>query len=337
MSILVIGGSSFIGVYTVQAFLDAGYEVFTTGRNARFESHYAKLGVSYRSFDLADEQGIKQLPCEDVEGVVLLAALLPANSQSDLKNEDNAWEYLEVNSVGTARLLEYCRRIGIKRLITTASYADVQCSWSSDSAVREDWTRNFEFAGDHAAYVISKNAANDICTYYNSQHGMKNVIFRLPPVYGVGPHGSLMVNGVRRKSGTDIFIERAKLGEPIFVYGDGSIKRDIVYVKDVAQAFVDAMESDDAVGLYNIGSGVASSFMEQAQAIARVFAGNNGVSVVENDRTKENGLTGYFFDISKAQTDFGYAPRYAEFEALMRDWKKEEDRGVYPALFQVEP
>ncbi len=110
MSILVIGGSSFIGAYTVQAFLDAGYEVITTGRNARFESHYAKLGVSYRSFDLADEQGIKQLPCEDVEGVVLLAALLPANSQSDLKNEDNAWEYLEVNSVGTARLLEVLQK-----------------------------------------------------------------------------------------------------------------------------------------------------------------------------------------------------------------------------------
>ena len=37
MSVLVVGGSSFIGAYTVQAFLDAGYEVIATGRSTRFE------------------------------------------------------------------------------------------------------------------------------------------------------------------------------------------------------------------------------------------------------------------------------------------------------------
>ena len=336
MSVLVVGGSSFIGAYTVQAFLDAGYEVIATGRSTRFESHYARRGVPYMSFDLACDRDIERLPSEGVEGVVLLAALLPANSQSDLKNDDNAWEYLEVNAVGTARLLEYCRKTGVDRLITTTSYADVQRSWSCDSAIREDWERNFEFTGDHAAYVISKNAANDICTYYNSQHGMKNVIFRLPPVYGVGPHGSLLVDGVRRKSGTEVFIERAKLGQPICGYGDGNVRRDIVYVKDVAQAFVDAMESPNAKGLYNIGSGVASSLSEQVEVIAQVFAPSNGVSTITNDRTRKNGLTAYSFDIAKAQNDFGYTPRYSEFEALMSDWKKEEERGVYSALFGVE-
>ncbi len=46
-----------------------------------------------------------------------------------------------------------------------------------------------------------KNAANDVMEYYNEQHGMQCASFRLPPVYGVGPHSEIYVNGKYYKTG----------------------------------------------------------------------------------------------------------------------------------------
>lgn len=329
---IVIGASSFIGVYTVQAFLDAGYEVVGTGRNPRFAEHYAQKGVEYISYDLDEPSACEVLP-RDAEIVVHLAGRLPANSTFNLKDSDDAAQYIVTNTLGAALLLEWCRKSGVKKVLTTTSYADVQRKWDCGEPVSETWERDFLMHGDHAAYVISKNAASDLMLYYNEQHGMKNVIFRLPPVYGVGPHSSLRVNGSVRKSGIGLFVDRAKLGEPISVYGDGLAARDIVYVKDVAHAFVQAAESEQASGLYNIGSGNATSLLRQAEVIAEVFEGNTGRSPVSTDPSKASGVVPYSFDIGKAQTDFGYAPKYGTFYELMSDWKAEEERGEYSLLF----
>lgn len=332
---LVIGASSFIGVYVVDALLDAGYEVVGTGRNRRFAGHYRKLGVEYIPLDLNDPSGTGALPT-DFDFVAHLAGRLPANSAFDLSTEDDAAEYIRTNALGTALLLEWARKNGVRRIVSTTSYADVQNSWSASEPVREDWPRDFRLDGDHAAYVISKNASADLLFYYNEQYGMRNCVFRLPPVYGCGPHGSLRVNGAVKKSGIGLFVDKAKVGEDITVFGDADAAvRDIVYVKDVAQAFVKAGESESASGLYNIGSGRAVSLREQAEAIAEVFSGAAGTSEVCVDETRRNGIQPYSFDISRAACDFGYAPAFADFRDLMADWKVEEERGVMPALFDA--
>lgn len=330
---LVVGASSFIGAYVVGALLDAGYDVVGTGRNPRFAKHYRELDVEYVPFDLNDPSGLDTLPA-DVDFVAHLAGRLPANSTFNLFTEDDAAEYIRTNTLGTAFLLEWARKNGIGRIISTTSYADVQNSWSATKPVREDWQRNFKMSGDHAAYVISKNASADLLYYYNEQYGMRNCVFRLPPVYGCGPHGSLRVNGTEKKSGIGLFVDKAKAGEPITVFGDADAAvRDIVYVKDVAQAFVRAGMSEKASGLYNIGAGRAVSLREQAEAIADVFSGAAGTSDVLVDKGRPNGVLPYSFDISRAVRDFGYAPRFVDFRDLMGDWKSEEERGVMPALF----
>jgi UDP-glucose 4-epimerase len=332
---LVIGASSFIGVYTVNALLEAGYDVTGTGRNKRFLEYYSKLGANYVPFDLDNPDELDKLP-KDFDFIVHLAGRLPANSTYDLDAEDDAANYITTNTLGTACLLEWARKNGVKRIISTTSYADVQNLWNAQVPIREDMSRDFKFYGDHAAYVISKNASADLLFYYNGQYDMKNCVFRLPPVYGCGPHNSLRVNGVVKKSGIGLFVEKAKAGEPITVFGDadGAV-RDIVYVKDVARAFVLAGASETASGLYNIGSGQPVSLREQAEAIADVFAGSTGKSVVSVDKSRGNGITPYAFDISRASNDFGYSPKFADFHDLMADWKKEEERGVMPSLFGV--
>lgn len=331
--IIVIGASSFIGVYTVNALLKNNCKVVATGRSNRFREHYKSLGVEYINLDLTNQEDFKQLPVEEVEGVILLAGLLPANAPVILDEIENAADYFAVNTIGTINVLEYCRVNKIKRIISTISYADVINSWSKDRPINEEEPRGFKFQGDHAVYVMSKNAASDVMEYYNQQHGMANAVFRLPPVYGVGPHGSLYVNGAYVKSGLQIFIEKAMNGQDIQVFGDKNVSRDVVYVKDVADAFVKAIRNDNTYGLYNITSGKGVTLDEQARVIAKVFAYNGKESKVIYRPDVQNISLSYVFDISKAGREFGYTPRYADFELMMKDYRYEMEREVFAKLF----
>ena len=85
--IIVIGATSFIGVHTVTELVNQGCEVLVTGRKNRFKEHYDKLGVQYVNLDLDNEEDFKKLPTENVEGVILLAGLLPANAPVNLDED----------------------------------------------------------------------------------------------------------------------------------------------------------------------------------------------------------------------------------------------------------
>ncbi len=329
---VIIGASSFIGVYTATHFIENGEKVVVTGRNNKFREYYDSVGADYVGLDLTHPEDFEKLPKEGVEGVILISGALPASENADLKEKENADQYIKVNTLGTCYALEYCRRNGIGRLINTISFGDVAGAWRTDPPVDESEPRDFSFAGDHAVYVISKNAAADIMMYYNRQHGMKNAWFRLPPVYGVGPHGHLKVNGKTVKSGLQTFIDKAKAGETIEVYG--YLARDTVYVKDVAQAYYKAAKSENAYGLYNITSGKATTLLEQAEVCADLFAADSGhrSEVIYRDDMVNSGRS-YLFSIEKARRDFGYEPVFSDFRELMKDYIKETERGVYPRLF----
>lgn len=315
-------------------FLSEGCKVAVTGRNNKFKGHYDKLGVDYYNLDLANKEDFEKLPKDGIDGVILLAGLLPANAEVDLDKDENAADYFRINVIGTINVLEYCRKNGVKRVISASSYADVKNAWTGDRALTEDEPRNFSFKGDHAVYVISKNAANDVLEYYNQQHGMKNAWFRFPPVYGAGPHGSLFVNGKIYKSGLQIFMDNAAEGKDICVYGDKNISRDVVSVKDVAMAYYQAMFSEKTYGLYNITSGHGVTLQEQAEVIAEVFhTEGKPKSKVVYMPEKPNNSVSYLFSVEKANRDFGYKPRFADFKAMMTDWKKDLDNNLYRDLF----
>lgn len=327
--VIVIGATGFIGLYTVEALIKRGYDVLATGNKNKASSEYLKmLGAKYVSLDITNEDDIKKLPVKGVQGVILLAGLLPANSTVNLDIDENALEYIKINTIGTINILEYCRKNGIKKLISTTSYADVFKSWEKNKALKEDEPRNFLYTGDHAAYVISKNAATDMIKYYNYQHKLAGCIFRLPPVYGVGPHDVIYDNGKRKKSGITIFIENALNGKPIEVHGDPNISRDIIYVKDVATAFVNAIESDRAKGLYNMTSGVGLTLEDQVKTVINIFSKDKISEIVYKPEIK-NSTPSYLFDMSKAKEDLNFVPEYSDYEKMMKDYKCELESGRF--------
>lgn len=330
---IIFGASSFIGVYTVDEFLKQGEKVIVTGRNNKFKEHYDEIGVQYINLDLANKEDFEQLPKEGVEGVILLAGLLPANAQVNLDEDENADDYFRINTIGTINVLEYCRKNGINRVISNCSYADVRGAWGKKT-ITEDEPRDFIYTGDHAVYVFSKNAANDTMEYYNQQHGMKNAWFRFPPVYGVGPHDSLYINGTLKKSGLKIFIDNASEGKDICIYGDPNLSRDVVYVKDVAHAYYLAMKSDKTSGLYNMTSGRGVTLQEQAEVIAELWAPSpEKKSKITYKPEIVNNTPSYLFSMEKAKRDFGFVPAYSDFKVMMTDYKKDLDANKYQELF----
>ena len=123
---VIIGATSFIGVYTIQEFIKHGEKIVVTARNDKFRKYYEQFdNVEYINFDLNNPDDINKLPKENVDGVILISALLPATEDADLSDTENADKYIITNTLGTINILEYCRKNKIKRLISTVSYADI--------------------------------------------------------------------------------------------------------------------------------------------------------------------------------------------------------------------
>ena len=310
---------SYLLEYALNFFNKEEYEIIASGR--RETTFFSKRGIPYYSVDITKEEDFDKLPMENIHAVMLLSAQIPSYMDTYCPIK-----YLDSIVIGGFNVLEYCRKNGIKKVISTSSYADVRNAWKKGVALKETEPRDFMYTGDHAVYVISKNAANDVMEYYNEQHGMQCASFRLPPVYGVGPHSEIYVNGKYYKTGIQTFIENAEAGKDIEIWGDPQISRDIIYVKDVARAFVLALRSDKTYGLYNMTSGTELTLEEQVQTVIDVFGPGKGSKIVYRP-DKPNNTPSFLFDMTKAKEDFGFVPEYLSYRAIMEDYKKELESG----------
>jgi UDP-glucose 4-epimerase len=316
--VIVIGASGFIGYYLVKELLNNGYEVIAAGRRASALKFWTDRNITCLELDITQKDSFNKLPSEHVEAVFLLAALLPGNT-----TEDNPYRYIDTNLIGTINTLEYCRKSNIKKIVSTTSYSDIKGFWKKNFPISEATPRFFELNDDHTSYVITKNAATDFILHYSKKYIMDGIIFRLPPVYGAGPHSEIYLNGKLYKSGFQVFVDKAMSGEPIEIHGDKDVSRDIVSVKDVVSAFLGVLGTNGYSGIYNLSSGVAVTLEEQAKYIVEVFSDPDKKSVITYKPEIKNHSKSYLLDISKTKRDFGYQPKYSCFKDLLLEYKNE--------------
>ncbi len=328
--IVVIGASGFIGTYLTDELIVQGREVFATGKSNLATDYYTARGVGCAKLDLTKEDDFRQLPQEDVEAVILLAGIVPANV-----TDYDPRLYVDVNINGTLYALEYCRRVKGKKMIFASSHSDVAGLWDCGRAITEEDPRSITLTGDHAVYIITKIAGVDLVEHYHQEHGIQGVSMRLPAVYGYGPHTEIYIDGKRVVTGFKIFIEKALAGEPIEIWGDPSIGRDLVYVKDVVSAFIGAVDSTTAHGIYNIATGVRTTLEEQVQGAIDVFSPPGRRSPIVYRPEKPNNMHAYLYDISKAKRDLGYVVRYP-FRKMLEDYKLEMEDKRFEHLIRRE-
>lgn len=311
--VLVFGATGYVGRYLCPYLKSLGYDVLALGRSKNGQEFLENHGIRFQYFDMQDESAFEKLEGEKVEAIVDLSACLA-------ELETPVSRFFDVNTLGVYRVLEYARKNDIKKVIVTSShklYNNVDCN----EAITEDVA--VKFRGDHTPYIISKLAAEKFVEYYNDDFDMQGIVLRLTGVHGYGEIlGHLENDGSYKKSTFEIFFEKALRGEDIEVWGDTSVVRDHVYIKDVLGAIEASIKSDNAKGIYNVASGVGYSQYDEACALAKVFAVDKVSKVTI--RPELPGLTrGYVYSVEKIARDMGWKPQYVDLVDMLTDYKKE--------------
>ena len=320
--IIVIGASSSIGTYLVDELVTQKRETLATSLHTHNKEFYAKKGVAYARVDITNEADFEKLPKENIEAVILLAGLLPANLREwDPKDYKL---YADINIKGTVNVLEYCRKNNAKKIIFASSHSDVAGLWGCGRPITEEDPRTITYDNDHTVYIIAKIASMDLIEHYYQQYGLQGISFRLPAIYCYSPRTGMYVNGKFVKAGFNIFIEKAIKGEPIEIWGNPQKGKDIVYVRDVADAFIKAIDNDTAHGLYNIATGISTSLEDEVKGIIEVFSPAGHQSEILYRPDKPDTLS-YLYDISKARRELGYEVRYP-YKKMLEDYKLEMGR-----------
>ena len=263
MKALVTGGAGFIGSHLVDLLLSKGCEVavidsLATGRRSQ---------VPERAVFLQGDVGDQQLLDKALPGCDVVFHLAAVSSVQD--SLDRPIEVHNTNLTATLALLEAAVRHKVPRFVFSSSaavYGD-----TGGEPAREDMTPK-----PMSHYAVQKLASEHYCQVYHRLHGLETVCLRYFNVYGPRQRADSPYSGVIAR-----FIEAARAGQPITIFGDGEQTRDFCDVKDVASANFLAATQDTAnhVGkVFNIGTGVSTSVNELARLVVSVF-GTGAVSI----------------------------------------------------------
>ncbi|HTA82463.1 MAG TPA: NAD(P)-dependent oxidoreductase [Bacteroidia bacterium] len=329
-NILVFGGAGFIGTYLIDELLKQNHTVVASDINNIGEKYYHDNNIPYVAVDITNKTDFEKLPNVKFDVVINLAALQPAN-YGEKKYEPG--DYININVVGTLNILEFCRKTEVKKIIYASSHRNTSGLWHENRAIKEEDGRSQQYSGEYSMFSISESAAQDCVEYYRANYNMQGIIFRLPPVYGFGPHLEIFKNGKPMKTGFQTFIDNAMACKPLEVWGDSNRGRDIIYVKDVVSAFIKAIMNDKVGGLYNISSAVYLTLKEEVKTIASVFWGSDTEPVIIELPDRPLAMDSFLYDNSKAKKELDWAPQY-NFEALLRDYIKEKDANRFGFLIE---
>ena len=247
MKVLVTGGSGFIGEYVCRKLRFDNHEVvvydhFDHGVPRQWQTH---LG------DVRDRVSVTEAVAH-VDGVIHLAAVL-----GSAETVANPMPAIHTNIFGAVNVMEACVQYDIPMTMTT---------------VGNGWMRS-DGAG---TYTIVKECAADLAQMYRNYRDLRCNVVRPMNAYGPGqkaphPWGTSKVRKIMPS-----FICRALSGLPVQVYGDGEQISDMVYVEDVADLMIQAMEHADQGLLHPIAEiGPAESMTVQQLATAVVVEAAN--------------------------------------------------------------
>lgn len=330
-NILVFGAAGFMGTYLIEELLNQNYQITASDISSIGEKYYRDKNIPYIHVDITKYEEFSKLKQESYDAVIHLAATQPANVSA--QNYDPK-DYINVNINGTLNILEFCRINKVKKIIYASSHRNTQGLWTSlNRPIHEEDGRSIKYSGQYSMFSISESAAQDCVLHYQEEFGLKAIIFRLPPVYGYGPHTEIFFDGKPIKTGFQIFMEAAMAGKPLEVWGDCLKGRDIIYVKDVIVAFVKAINNENVKGLYNISSGRSLTLKEEAETIARVFWGNNTEPKIVFRPDKINHIDSFVYDISKAKKELDWCPQFS-FEDMLYDYIKEGNNNTFKYLLE---
>lgn len=296
MNILLTGGAGFIGSYLAAALLDAGHRVtvlddLSTGRREQIPR-----GCQFLQGDIRDAA----LVARSMEGQEVL--IHHAGFTSVPESFEQPEECISVNVFGTLTLLEAAVTAGVRRVLfasSSAVYADNGDPIKSEAEV--------PLPG--SPYGISKLEGEHLLEWFRIRKGLTYVAFRYFNAYGprqdpASPYAAVI----------PVFLDWALRGEPLVLHGGGEQTRDFVFIKDVVAASLVALATDCS-GVYNVGTGEATSIRDLAKAILTHTGSSSGTILGPPRLGDAQACTA---DIRRIVADLGWRPRYTLSEGLLQ-------------------
>ncbi|WP_435607286.1 NAD-dependent epimerase/dehydratase family protein [Pseudomonas knackmussii] len=263
--ILITGGAGFIGSHLADALQARGYRVRVLDNLSAGKRENLAAGVELLVGDVADATVVRHA-LSGCQAVVHLAAV--ASVQASV---DDPVSTHQSNFIGTLNLCEAMREEGVKRVLF-ASSAAVYGQNGQGTAITEDLPKS-----PLTPYAADKLASEHYLDFYRRQHGLEPAIFRFFNVYGPRQDPSSPYSGV-----ISIFTQRAQAGQPITVFGDGEQTRDFIYVADLVQLLVQALEAQQVVeGAVNVGLNQVTSLNQLLAEIGQLVGGLPSVTHTE--------------------------------------------------------
>ena len=300
MRILVTGGAGFIGSHLVDRLIDASHDVivldnFSTGkaRNLSHSQRSPNLRLMRADIRRISQSLLKRL--RRVDRVCHLAAV--TSVQQSIRDPVFT---TEVNVVGTLNVLEVAKALKAERVV-----------FASSAAVYGT-PRTFPISEDASIspispYGASKAASEHYLRSFEENHGIEAVSLRLFNVYGPRQTPGQYAGVI------SIFAKRALNHQPLQIFGDGSQTRDFIYVSDVIDATIAALDKNLRSRVLNIASGAETTILELAKMIQEIAK-----SQIESKFSPRlaGDIARSVADITRARNELDFAPRISLADGL---------------------
>ncbi|MEP7144840.1 MAG: NAD-dependent epimerase/dehydratase family protein [Ferruginibacter sp.] len=310
MKILITGGTGFIGSFVVEALLQNNNEVLVIANGRQLPVYLEKLRnqITYYQGDFG-ESDILEKALPGCDAVIHLAwSTVPKQTKGA-----TAYEFSS-NIPGNINLIEKCIDYKVDKFIFISSGGTVY-GMPDQIPITELHGLN-----PISNYGLGKLTMEKLLHLYNYTHNIKYTILRVSNAYGERQ------NLYKNQGVIGVWLKNILQKKKIQIWGDGSVVRDYVYVKDVAASVLNALAQVKGTSIYNIGGGKGYSLNDIVAEINTRL----GISVEVDYKPSRNfDVPVNILDISKAQKEIGFQPTVGLSEGIMRTWKWMREEAVY--------